>query len=62
METNKSNTLRPNDFKQATVYVFNCPYCGKRNYEVLRRTPEVGDQIYCSFCGRVIHVENEENK
>jgi len=50
MKTKKSNTLSPGDFKQATVYVFNYPYCGKRNYEVLRSTPEVGDRIYCYFC------------
>jgi len=55
-------TLNPGDFKRAPTYLFTCPYCGKRNYEVLRSTPEVGDRIYCSFCERGIHVEDNNKE
>jgi len=59
METNKSNTLSPNDFKQETVYMFYCPNCGEYDYVLLEDPPSIGDKLQCSFCEKLIYVEEK---
>jgi len=51
--------LRPQDFKQETVYMFYCPNCGEYDYVMFEDLPGNGDQTQCSFCEKLIYIEEK---